>query len=197
MRFTTNAYPRDQRPEAWRFTLQRCLIELMASGDDVYGEVMSYQGNDGIQFLRLTGTAQSWVLDGGKSEPSFWLLLVLDGRVSAKGLHAQFEVQEGSVLFGGPARVAIEMAGDHRLLLVRVPHSLPILKGRTPLPEDIGLLPGDTATGQILGRIGGRAGRDFRTRLAICRNAPVRSRPVDSSDRGRAWHFLALFAEDV
>jgi hypothetical protein len=102
MRFTTNAYPRDQRLQAWRFTLQRCLIELTASGEDVYGEVMSFQGNDGIGFWRLTGTAQSWVMDGASNAPAFWMLLVLDGRIIAKGRGGSVEVQEGASCLAAP-----------------------------------------------------------------------------------------------
>ncbi len=41
MCFTTNAYPRERRRDEWRFALQRALFELVAAGEDAYGELVS------------------------------------------------------------------------------------------------------------------------------------------------------------
>lgn len=155
MRFTTNAYPRDQRRDAWRFALQRGSVDLVTASDEVYGELITHASGQGIQFLRIAGTSQSWALDGNKGEPCFWLVLVLEGRVlaecgSADDGGVSFTAEEGTMLFGGPARTTLEMSGDHRLLLVRVPVSLPLLKARTPLPETIGHLEAEQPKGRMM-----------------------------------------------
>jgi hypothetical protein len=34
LRFTTNAYPREQRQDAWRFALQRVSLEVVATAEE-------------------------------------------------------------------------------------------------------------------------------------------------------------------
>ena len=61
MRFTTNAYPKEQRREAWRFALKRVSL-LLDEADEtlLYGELIQVRSRAGFSFVRVTGTAQSW-----------------------------------------------------------------------------------------------------------------------------------------
>jgi hypothetical protein len=83
LRFTTNAYPREQRQDAWRFALQRVSLEVVATAEELYGELVSFTSGQGIQFVRVTGNGQRLVIDMGQDAPSFWLVLLLEGRLNA------------------------------------------------------------------------------------------------------------------
>lgn len=151
MRFTTNAYPREQRRDAWRFALQRVSIDLSAADDDVYGELVSFSSGQRIQFARVAGTPQSLAIDFNQEAACFWLLLLLEGRMAASSGTTRIELAENDILYGGGATGALlDLSSDHRLLVVKVPQSLPALKSRTPLPADIGTLAADTAMGRML-----------------------------------------------
>lgn len=151
MRFTTNAYPREQRQDAWRFSLRRVSLELLAMADEVYGELVSFASGQGIQFVRVTGTAQRIAIDFAQEAPCFWMVLLLEGHLSALQGATALELNEGDMLYGGGAsRTEVELSGDHRFLLVKVPHALPALRSRSALPSQISNLIADEAIGRML-----------------------------------------------
>ncbi|WBO21960.1 acetamidase/formamidase family protein [Sphingomonas abietis] len=151
LRFTTNAYPREQRRDAWRFALQRVSIDLVDANPDVYGELVSFTSGQKIQFARISGTPQSIAIDFSQEGPCLWLALLLEGRMAAINGATRLEISEGDILYGGGgARTTLELSSDHRLLAVKVPHGLPALKSRTPLPTEISNLLNDTAMGRML-----------------------------------------------
>jgi acetamidase/formamidase/AraC-like DNA-binding protein len=151
VRVTTNAYPRDQRREAWRFALQRVSLDLTGAEDDIYGELISFTSGQRIQFVRLAGTAQRIAIDFSQEAPCFWLVLLLEGQLAASNGAATLEVAEGDMVYGGGGiRTELTLASDYRLLIVKVPHSLPALKSRSPLPTEISNLIADTTTGRML-----------------------------------------------
>jgi hypothetical protein len=64
LRFTTNAYPKEQRRDAWRFALKRLSLTLdEADETSLYGELIQFRSSTGIDFIRVTGTPQSWSVD--------------------------------------------------------------------------------------------------------------------------------------
>lgn len=151
VRVTTNAYPRDRRLEAWRFALQRVSLNLITAEDEVYGELVSFTSGQRIHFVRITGTTQRLAVDFGQEAPCFWLVLLLEGSLTVTSGTTVIEVGEGDMVYGGGAtRAELAFSSDHRLLVVKVPHSLPALKSRSPLPTQISNLIGDTAIGRML-----------------------------------------------
>ncbi len=151
LRSTTNAYPRDQRLEAWRFALQRVSLMLQDAEEDIYGDLVSFTSGQRIQFTRVAGTRQSFTLDCKQEAPSFWLVLLLEGAMTAKSGTTTLEIGEGDMVYGGADQdCLLELAGDFRLMVVKVPNSLPALKTRSPLPTQISNLIGDTASGHML-----------------------------------------------
>lgn len=151
MRFTTNAYPREQRQDAWRFALRRVSLEVQATSEDLYGELVSFTSGQGIQFVRVTGNGQSLAIDMAQEAPSFWLVLLLEGRLSARQGTTTIDLAEGDILYGGGAsRTQVDLAGEHRFLLVKVPHALPALRSRSALPSQISNLIADEAIGRML-----------------------------------------------
>ncbi|WP_404710361.1 acetamidase/formamidase family protein [Sphingomonas sp. MMS24-J13] len=149
--FTTNAYPREKRLDAWRFALQRASFELISSTDEPYGELFTFASGQRIQFARVAGTAQSIALDLRQGEACFWLVLLLEGSMTATSGKSVLAVTEGDMVYGGSgARTVLDLPGDHRLLAVRVPLSLSALKSRSPLPREIAALHADTGTGRML-----------------------------------------------
>ena len=88
LRFTTNAYPKEQRRDAWRFALSRSSLILDQIDEAaLYGELIQFRSSTGINFLRVTGTPQSWSIDFREQPGSYWLAMILDG--AAKMLYAQ------------------------------------------------------------------------------------------------------------
>jgi hypothetical protein len=151
LRFTTNAYPREQRQDAWRFALRRVSLEVQATSEDLYGELVSFTSGQGIQFVRVTGNGQSLAIDMAQEAPSFWLVLLLEGRLSARQGTTTIDLAEGDILYGGGAsRTQVDLAGEHRFLLVKVPHALPALRSRSALPSQISNLIADEAIGRML-----------------------------------------------
>ncbi len=151
MRFTTYSYPRDQRRDAWKFALRSVSLDLLAAGDDHYGELFSFTSGQKLQFARITGTPQTIALDFRHEKPGFWLVLLMKGELAAQCGASRLQVSEGDMLCGSCALpTQLELVGDHRILVVQVPQSLPTLKTRVPLPTDIAILTSDTAMGRMM-----------------------------------------------
>lgn len=151
MRFTTNAYPREQRQDAWRFSLRRVSLELVEVAEDVYGELVSFTSGQGIHFCRITGTAQRLAIDFAQEAPCFWIVLLLEGKLTARQGAVTMDLAEGDMVYGGGnSRTEIDLPADHRLLLVKVPHALPALRSRSALPSQISNLIADEAIGRML-----------------------------------------------
>ncbi|MDF0487465.1 acetamidase/formamidase family protein [Sphingomonas sp. H39-1-10] len=151
VRLTTNAYPHDQRLEAWRFALRRVSLTLEMAAEDIYGDLVSFTSGQRLQFIRITGTAQTIAIDFRQEARCFWLVLLLEGALRATGGAARLEIGEGDMVYGsGDTPCEIALTGEFRLLVVKVPHNLPALKARSPLPTDISNLISDTATGRML-----------------------------------------------
>lgn len=151
MRFTTNAYPHDQRLEAWRFALKRVSLTLDKADEDVYGDLVTFTSGQKLQFIRDTGTAQDMTIDFTQEAQCFWLVLLLEGALVASNGEERIEIGEGDMVYGGgDMRCQLSMPGDFRLIVVKVPASLPALKTRSPLPTQISNLISDTAVGRML-----------------------------------------------
>jgi acetamidase/formamidase/AraC-like DNA-binding protein len=154
VRFTTNAYPRDQRRDAWRFALQRVSMDLVGGGDpagEVYGELLSFTSGQRIQFARAAGTAQRLAVDFSQEGACFWMAMLLEGRLAAVSGTTRLALAEGDLAYGsGTTRAELEIESDYRLLVVKVPLSLPALKSRLPLPDSIGSVGGETTMGRML-----------------------------------------------
>ncbi|WP_243395691.1 acetamidase/formamidase family protein [Sphingomonas oleivorans] len=137
MRFTTNAYPKEQRRDAWRFALQRLSITLDAADDaSLYGELIHFKSSVGIDFIRLTATSQSYTIDFTIQPGSFWLAMLLDGTAQMTDGTETFDLLDGEMVCArGDAAARHFFPGDHRLLIVRIPQSVLTPRLKTPLPE--------------------------------------------------------------
>ncbi len=151
MRLTTNAYPKEQRQEAWRFALQRLSIELLDGQADIYGELVTFRTALDIQFIRITGAQQSLALDFSQSAPCIWLVQLLDGELTVTSGRTVRTLAEGDMACGSDLVGArLDLHGDSRLLITRVPQALPALKSRTPAPAVISCLDGASGLGGML-----------------------------------------------
>ena len=151
VRFTTNAYPRDQREEAWRFALQRVSLQLGVAPGELYGDLVTFSSGQRIQFIRISGTPQEFVVDGKQEARHFWLALLLEGAMTATTDSATLEIGEGDMVYGGADnRCRLAFTRDSRMIFVKVPLTLPALKSRSPLPTEISNLISDTAVGRML-----------------------------------------------
>ena len=123
MRFTTNAYPKEQRHDAWRFALKRISVVLHAADEaSLYGELIQFRSGSGINFVRLTGTAQEYAIDFREEPGCFWLAVLLDGVAEARSGTEAIRLGDGEMICArGEAAVALQFASDHRILLLQIP----------------------------------------------------------------------------
>jgi hypothetical protein len=152
VRFTTNAYPKEQRLDAWRFALRRKSVEIEAlNADALYGELSAYQSQQKVDFVCVSSTAQTLRINLSDQSDQVWLIAVLDGEASLNYAGVQSAIAEGGLIFGdGDAQALLEFRRDHRFLLVRIPKAFLSLRVRTPLPGGVSPLASDVGTGRIL-----------------------------------------------
>ena len=154
LRFTTNAYPKEQRRDSWRFALRRLSIELGEMPEEgLYGELVAFKSELGIEFIRITATAQALTVDFRQDSDYFWLTMMLDGHVEVSGGgKPALSAEDGDILYGRGEIAALHaFAGDNRSLIVKIPRSVLNLRMRTPLPEAVGKLAADQGASRVLG----------------------------------------------
>ncbi|MET0269946.1 MAG: acetamidase/formamidase family protein [Sphingomonas sp.] len=152
LRFTTNAYPKEKRRDAWRFALQRQSLTLAEMTDEgLYGELVAFRSELGIDFIRLTATAQAIEIDFRDQPDIFWLALLLDGQAQASHGTTMLALHDGDMIYGqGRIAARVELADDHRLLVLRVPAKVIGHRLRAPLPDTLGSLAAEGGAGRLL-----------------------------------------------
>lgn len=135
LRFTTNAYPKEQRRDAWRFALSRSSLILDQIDETaLYGELIQFRSSTGMNFLRVTGTPQSWSIDFREQPGSYWLAMVLDGAATMLYAQQTHSLSDGEIICGRGDNVAyLNFTSDNRALVVRVPHSVLSMRLNTPI----------------------------------------------------------------
>ncbi len=152
MRFTTNAYPKEQRFDAWRFALKRASITLeSADKTNLYGELIQFSSDAGTSFVRLVGTAQEYTADFRHDPGSLWLALVLDSTCSAQSGPDTLTCSDGDLICGrGESPLLLQFSTDHRVLLLKVPADTLDQRLKTPLPEKPRHLSSDSGPTRLL-----------------------------------------------
>ncbi|HTN14338.1 MAG TPA: acetamidase/formamidase family protein [Sphingomonadaceae bacterium] len=152
MRFTTNAYPKEQRYDAWRFALKRASLALEAADEAIlYGELIQFSSDVGIQFVRLVGTAQEYTVDFREEPGSLWLAVLLDGACLARSGTETITFNDGDMICGrGESPVSLQFTGDHRMLLLKIPAKSLDQRLKAPLPEKPRRLSSDAGAGRVL-----------------------------------------------
>lgn len=145
LRFTTNAYPKEDRLDAWRFALQRQSLKLAEMTESaLYGEIVSFRSELGFDFVRITATQQTIELDYRHDARALWLALVLGGEATAHHGTTMLTAEDGDLLYGfGQIAATITFPADHRLLMVRLPSDVVGHRLRIPMPETLGRLPAE------------------------------------------------------
>ena len=156
MRFTTNAYPKEQRHDAWRFALKRLSLTLQSpESDTLYGEIIQFRSGRGLNFVRLTGTAQDYAVDFRDAPGCFWLAILLDGKAQAEvGAEVGAELlpldDNDMICARGEAAVSLRLPVDHRLLVVQIPVEGLDQRLKMALPERPRRLAGDHGPARVL-----------------------------------------------
>lgn len=135
LRVTTNVYPKEKRREAWEFALKRHSLRLGEADEaTLYGELIHFRSSTGIDFLRITGTPQSWSIDFRERPANYWLAIVLDGAATMRDEQQQTKLFDGDMICGqGDNPVHLGFTGDNRSLIVQVPRSVLSQRLKTPI----------------------------------------------------------------
>ncbi|MFT4089967.1 MAG: acetamidase/formamidase family protein [Asticcacaulis sp.] len=152
LRFTTNAYPKEQRWDAWRFALQRKSLQLQAmDAENVYGELSELVTERHIEILSLISTPQSLILDRRDQSDGLWLLVLLVGEAQAHFNGQLQALNEGDLLLGDiNTPVRLDFLKDNRFLLLNIPKPLLNLKIRAPLPDTATVIASTSGAARIL-----------------------------------------------
>lgn len=154
-RFTTNAYPKEQRNQAWSFALQRLSLwknhDVADESGNLYGELISFKSPAGLEFTRLVATRGRLILDFTERGDVIWLVVLLEGKLTVTdATSASISVRENDIFYGDDQTVAkLDFANDHRMMLVRVPRAAAKLRQGLDLANGVGNIPGDTGNGRI------------------------------------------------
>nr|WP_238473877.1 acetamidase/formamidase family protein [Altericroceibacterium spongiae] len=152
MRFTTNAYPKEDRLKAWRFALQRLSITVQAAAEDsLYGDLVQIRSSQGISFTRLTATAQEYVVDFSDAPGSMWLAILLDGSVDVLHEGDECKLEDADMVCArSDAVVRYKLPGEHRLLIVHIPKAAIDQRLKTPMPEKPRHIAAESGTSRVL-----------------------------------------------
>jgi len=155
LRFTTNAYPREQRHSAWNFALKRVSLTLDAAEEEhLYGELIQYTSGSGIVFLRMVGTRQEYTADFREFPGGFWMAITLDGSMVARSGSDVFQLNDGDMLCArSEAPMSLQFTTDHRLLLLRIPAKSLDQRLKALLPDKPRFLSTDSGPARLLSSI--------------------------------------------
>ncbi|MCT2400446.1 acetamidase/formamidase family protein [Novosphingobium mangrovi (ex Huang et al. 2023)] len=151
MRITTNVYPKEQRRDAWRFALKRLSLTLDEADEaTLYGELIHFRSSTNIDFIRVTGTPQSWSIDFREQPQTYWLAMILDGTATMRDAQQTLKLSDGDMICGrGDSPVHLAFAGDNRSLIVQVPHSDLSMRLKTPIGGEPRKIATDTGTARV------------------------------------------------
>ncbi|WP_232512634.1 acetamidase/formamidase family protein [Novosphingobium sp. PP1Y] len=151
MRITTNVYPKEQRRDAWRFALKRLSLTLDEVDEaTLYGELIQFRSSTNIDFIRVTGTPQSWSIDFREQPQTYWLAIILDGSATMRDAQQEIRLGDGEMICGkGDSPVHLSFAGDNRSLIVQVPHSELSMRLKTPIGGAPRKIATDTGTARV------------------------------------------------
>ncbi|MGE4306828.1 MAG: AraC family transcriptional regulator, partial [Novosphingobium sp.] len=151
MRITTNVYPKEQRRDAWRFALKRLSLTLDEADEaTLYGELIHFRSSTNIDFIRVTGTPQSWSIDFREQPQTYWLAMILDGTATMRDGAQEIRLGDGEIICGrGDSPVHLAFAGDNRSLIVQVPHSELSMRLKTPIGGTPRKIATDTGTARV------------------------------------------------
>ncbi len=150
--FTTNAYPREERHDAWRFALQRFSIMLRQADDTaLYGELVHSRSGQRIDFIRLTATAQAYSLDLSERPGACWLALLLGGQATVEHGTESFALADSDMVCARSEAIAhFSFPGDHGLLLVIIPPAILDPRLKTPLPATPHRIGAESTTARVM-----------------------------------------------
>ncbi|GFM27496.1 acetamidase/formamidase family protein [Novosphingobium sp. PY1] len=151
MRITTNVYPKEQRRDAWRFALKRLSLTLDEVDEaTLYGELIQFRSSTNIDFIRVTGTPQSWSIDFREQPQTYWLAIILDGSATMRDAQQEIRLGDGEMICGkGDSPVHLSFASDNRSLIVQVPHSELSMRLKTPIGGAPRKIATDTGTARV------------------------------------------------
>lgn len=151
MRITTNVYPKEQRRDAWRFALKRLSLTLDEADEaTLYGELIQFRSSSNIDFIRVTGTPQSWSIDFREQPQTYWLAMILDGTAVMRDAQGETRLSDGEMICGrGDSPVHLAFAGDNRSLVVQVPHSELSMRLKNPIGTTPRKIATDTGTARV------------------------------------------------
>jgi acetamidase/formamidase/AraC-like DNA-binding protein len=146
-RFTTESYPAQQRPDAWRETLQSHRLQPDAGihSSALYGTLVAGRTPRGMELARIASSPQTLERLGEGSD-AVWLALHLAGNATLLDGDRATEVQPGDIVYGPTtAAPSLVFRSNFRQFMITVPG--PALKARLPGAFTIGV-----------GCLGGRSG---------------------------------------
>ncbi len=151
--FSTDAYGRDTRRDAWKEALAAHSISIGFPADaeePFYGHLSTVVSFAGVRFARARSRRQVMTELFTEQRDTIWLLQLLEGRASYPDAGGSISIRPGDILCGRTRKSAeLLLESDFTALLVDVPPQLLNPSLLSPLPSQTVLVPGDRGVGRV------------------------------------------------
>ncbi len=150
--FTTDAYPRHLRRDAWREAMARLRLPIgrIPDTDQFHAQVTCLISPMGMEFA-LVSTTPLEIAGRNTDQPAaLWLCVLLEGEARLEGDQGEVVIAPGDVVYGPTGTAAtLRYASRARLLFVTVPRVALDHRLIGPMPPRIGHLAAGAGLGHV------------------------------------------------
>lgn len=144
--FSTHQLPIERRFEAWQQALQRLNLPVgkLDADQEFFGDISCLTSPLGIEFARVTSSAQEIAGQFPKQASAIWLAVLVDGEATLFDDSGSRDINVGDILYGAtgmPARLVFSLPFTQ--LFIKVPHLAISPRLLAPLAMSLGHLRAD------------------------------------------------------
>lgn len=156
-RFSTEAYPKQDRYEAWQEALERLALKPTGheTEDGAYGLMSAVVSQSGISFTRLISTPQDisaiHELNKAAGKDGVWVASLLEGRITFHDGGTDLKATAGDIVYGAVgSRTTFTLETFCRIVIIYIPRTAFRPRLMAPLPTKVIHLSGRAGIGHVL-----------------------------------------------
>jgi acetamidase/formamidase/AraC-like DNA-binding protein len=156
-RFSTEAYPKPDRAEAWEDALSSLALQSKGHEQDdyAYGLLSVIESPLGIVFSRLVSTPQEisaiQEMNREAGTEGVWVVSPLEGRMTIHDGQRNPKAEAGDIVYGAVgSNTTITMETNFRMIVVHIPRNAFNPRLLAPLPTNVVHLSGRAGVGHVL-----------------------------------------------
>ena len=156
-RFSTEAYPKPDRYEAWQDAMRRLALKPTGHETDegAYGLLSVVTTHSGINFTRLISTPQELTpiqeINRESGKDGVWVVSVLEGRMTFHDGGNDLKATSGDIVYAAVgSHTTLTLDTNCRLIMIHIPSSAFRPKLMAPLPTKVIHMSGRAGVGHVL-----------------------------------------------